>query len=105
MHEEDIDMLSKPSYAYVMGEGEEKRNNHYWEVMHVAANEALFEILLDDVEMVANIKEDEVIEVEMPRKEILKVFSMFHDRGIFTFFYREKLFGTLGDAMAKCNGW
>ena len=56
MHEEDIDMLSEQSYAHVIGEGEEKRNNHYWEVMHVAANEALFEILLDDVEMVANIK-------------------------------------------------
>ena len=56
MHGEDIDMLSEQSYAHVIGEGEEKRNNHYWEVMHVAANEALFEILLDDVEMVANIK-------------------------------------------------
>ena len=86
MHEEDIDMLSKPSYAHVMGEGEEKRNDHYWEVMHVVANEALHEILPDDIEMVANIEEDEIVEVEMPRREILKAFSMFHERGIICFF-------------------
>ena len=86
MPAEDIDMLSKPSYAHVMGEGEEKRNDHYWEVMHVVANEALHEILPDDIEMVANIEEDEIVEVEMPRREILKAFSMFHERGIICFF-------------------
>ena len=50
--------------------------------MHVVANEALHEILPDDIEMVANIEEDEIVEVEMPRREILKTLSMFHERGI-----------------------
>ena len=39
--------------------------------------------------MVANIEEDEVVEVEMPRREILKAFSMFHERGIICFFTRK----------------
>ena len=65
MHKEDFDMLSKPSYAHVMGEGEEKRNDHCWEVMHVVANEALHEILPNDIETAASIEEDEIIEVEM----------------------------------------
>ena len=64
MHDEDIDMISKPSYAHVMGEGEEKRNDHYWEAINVIANEALNEILPDDIEMVANIEGDEIVEVE-----------------------------------------
>ena len=32
--------MPKPSYAHVMGEGEEERNVQYWNVMHVVANEA-----------------------------------------------------------------
>ena len=33
MHEGDIDMMPRPSYAHVMGEGEEERNAQYWDVM------------------------------------------------------------------------
>ena len=47
-----------------MREGEERRNDHYWEAMNVIANEALNEILPDDIEMVANIEGDEIVEVE-----------------------------------------
>ena len=54
--------------------------------MHVVANEALHEILPDDIEMVVNIEEDEIVEVEMPRRENLKAFFMFHERGIICFF-------------------
>ena len=86
MHEGDIDMMPRPSYAHVMGEGEEERNAQYWDVMHVVANEALHEILPDNIDIVANVEEDEIVEVEMPRREILKAFSMFHERGIICFF-------------------
>ena len=79
-------MISRPSYAHFMGEGEEERNDHYWEVMHVVANEAFHEILPDNIQMVANIEEDEILDVKMPRREILKAFSMFHKRGIVCFF-------------------
>ena len=66
MHEGDIDMMPRPSYAQVMGEGEEERNAQYWDVMHVVANEALHEILPDNIDIVANVEEDAIVEVEMP---------------------------------------
>ena len=83
MHEGDIDMMPISSYALWW---EEERNAQYWDVMHVVANEALHEILSDDTNMVANVEEDEIVEVEMPHREILKAFSMFHERGIICFF-------------------
>mgnify|MGYP006973827413 CR=1 FL=1 len=96
IHEEDIDMISKPSYAHVMGEGEDKRNDHYGEVMHVVVDEALHEILPYDIEMATNIEEDEIVEVEMPRWEILKVFSCF---------MRETLFASLREKFLWYIGW
>ena len=45
-----------------------------WEVMHVDASEAPHEILPDNIDMVANVEEDEIVEVEMPRRDILKAF-------------------------------
>ena len=50
MHEVDIDMMSKPSYTHVMGEGvDEEMKDRYWEVMRVIANEALHDILLHNI--------------------------------------------------------
>ena len=69
-----------------MGEGEEERNAQYWDVMHVVANEALHEILSDTTDMVAYVEEDDIVEVEMPCREILKAFSLFHERHIICFF-------------------
>ena len=60
--------------------------------MHVVANEALHEILPDTIDMVANVEEDEIVEVEMPHREILKAFSMFHERDIICFFTRKNPF-------------
>ena len=54
--------------------------------MHVVANEALHEILPDTIAMVVNVEEDEIVEVEMPRREILKALSMFHESDISCFF-------------------
>ena len=68
-------ILSKPSYTHVMGEGEEEMNNHYWEVMHVVANEAHHDILPDNADMIVHVEVDEIVGVEMPRREILKVVS------------------------------
>ena len=48
-------VMSKPSYAHVMWEGAEERNDQYRKVMHVVDNEALHEILPDNIDMVANI--------------------------------------------------
>ena len=45
MHEADIEMMSRPSYAHVMGEGEEERNAQYWDVMHAVANMRFYRIL------------------------------------------------------------
>ena len=89
MHEGDIDMMPRESYAHVMGEDKEEKNAQYWDVMHVVANEALHEILPDNIDIVANVEEDEIVEVEMPRREILKAFSMFHERDIICFFTRK----------------
>ena len=53
--------------------------------MHVFFNEALHDIP-DTIDMVANVQKGEIVEVGMPSREILKAFSMFHERGIICFF-------------------
>ena len=60
-----------------------------WEVMHVDASEAPHEILPDNIDMVANVEEDEIVVVEMRRREKFKAFSMFHEQDIICFFTRK----------------
>ena len=77
---EDIDMVQKPSYAQVAVEGEEEvMSDQYWETIHAVANQALHDLLLDDEEILVDAMTDDIVEVELPRKDILKAFSMFHD--------------------------
>ena len=80
-------MVQKPSYAQVAVEGEEEvMSDQYWETIHVVANQALHDVLPDDEEILVDAMTDDIVEVELPRKDILKAFSMFHDRGIICFF-------------------
>ena len=77
---EDIDMVQKPSYAQVAVEGEEEViSDQYWETIHVVANQALHDVLPNDEEIFVDAMTDDIVEVELPRKDILKAFSMFHD--------------------------
>ena len=75
-------MVQKPSYAQVAVEGEEEvMSDQYWETIHAVANQALHDLLLDDEEILVDAMTDDIVEVD-----ILKAFSMFHDRGIICFF-------------------
>ena len=49
-------MMPKQLYVHVTGEGEEERNAQYWDVMHVVANEALNDILLDNIDMMDDVE-------------------------------------------------
>ena len=85
--DDDIDMVQKPSYAQVVVEGvEEEMSDQYWETIHAVANQALLDVLPDNDDVLANAESEDIVEVELPRKDILKAFSMFHDRGIICFF-------------------
>ena len=79
--------MQKPTYAQVAVEGEEEvMSDQYWETIHVFANQALHDVLLDDEEILVDAMTDDIVEVELLHKDILKAFSMFHDRGIICFF-------------------
>jgi hypothetical protein len=46
-------------------------------------------VLLDDKDILVDATMNDIVEVELPRKDILKAFSVFHDRGIICFFTRK----------------
>lgn len=83
-------MVQKPSYVQVGAvEGEEKdMSNQYSKTIHVISRQALHNVLLDNKNILVLVMTDDIVEVELPRKDILKVFSMLHDRDIICFFIR-----------------
>ena len=76
--------------TYMAKGEEEEMNDQYWEAIHVVANQALNHILPSNIDVMANVEVDDIVQVEMScREDILKAFSMFHDRCIICFFTRE----------------
>ena len=62
-------------------------SDQYWEILHVVANQALHNVLPKKEDILVNAEPDDTVEVEMLLNDILKAFSMFHDRGMVSFFY------------------
>ena len=79
-------------------------NDQYSETIHIVANQVLHDILPDNEDVLPDSKDaNDIMEVEMLRmKEILKAFSMSHDRGIICLFIEKKTFDRLGSSMIKC---
>jgi hypothetical protein len=79
-HDVDIDMVQKPSYAQVMIESlGEEMCDQYWETIHAIVNQTLQDMQPNNEYILVDTEAEDIVEMDLTHKDILKVFLMFHD--------------------------
>jgi hypothetical protein len=85
-------------------EGEEEMSDRYWETIHVVANQALDDMLLENEDILVDTETDDIVATAYPQGHLEGLFPCSQLRYNLRLYWTNS-YNSLGSSMVKCYVW